>query len=159
MKFLRGKTEDAYQLASMQARIFEKSAEKEIPSYFFIQDFMFSNDAKGLDDLSFLTSGSSELEIYLNIINNLKRKTGTIYPSEIMHWIGFFYRYASYLSGLSSITIFKKISPQYLNKIYPLYHGLDIVKAVEMVFDDLGINNSSPLEKFIDLYKTKKIIL
>lgn len=90
MKFLRKKNDESYRLASTQAKIFEKSAEENIPSYFFIQSFMNSNDAKTLDDLSYLNSNSSITEVYWNTKNNVKRKEGKVYPSDVMHWIGIF---------------------------------------------------------------------
>lgn len=157
MKFLRKKDDDCYRLASMQARIFEKSSNEGIASYFFIQKFMNSMDAKSLDDLSFLLSGSSEIELYFNCIKAVKRTKGQVYPSSVMHWIGFFYRYASYLTGISSMELFKKISPKYLNQVYPLYHGLDIVKAIEMVFESQHIEQETPNERFINLYRLGKI--
>lgn len=159
MKFLRKKNDEIYRLGSMQARIFAKSAQDHIPSYFFIQSFMNSEDSKSLDDLSFLLSGSSELEIYQNVSSKVKRRNGIVYPEEIMHWIGFFYRYASYLTNIDSSKLFKNISPQYLNKIYPAYHGVDIEKAIEMVFKDINYKEETPLEKMMKLYKSGKLIL
>ena len=139
MKFLRQKDDKCYRMASVQASVFEKSAERNIPSYFFIQDYMNSDDAESLDNLSFLYGGSSELEIYINICNSLKRKeSGNVYPPEVMHWIGFFYRYAAYLTGISSKKLFKLIPPSDLNKVYPLYHSLEISKAVATVFEDIN---------------------
>ena len=114
---------------------------------------MYSKDAKMLDDLSFLLSGSSEAEIYLNILSCMKKKSGgTIYPKSIMHWIGFFYRYASYLTGIKSKELFEKIPPKYLLKVYPLYHGVDIQKAIQMVFDDLNFRKLTPQEVFMKEY-------
>ena len=159
MKFLREKDDIVYRLASMQARIFERSGSEGIASYFFIQQFMNSDDARSLDDLSFLLSGSSEAEIYLNVIRGIKRTKGEIYSQEILHWIGFFYRYASYLTNIGSSKLFKNISPQYLNKVYPAYHGVDIEKAIEMVFKDIDYKEETPLEKMMKLYKSGKLIL
>ena len=159
MKYLRKKDEIGYMLASMQARIFEKSAEEKIPSYFFIQTFVNSFDAFQIDNLSFLLSGSSESEVYLNTKMHTKRKKGLVYYRGIMHWIGFFYRFASYLTNISSKELFKKISPKYLEKVYPLYHGVDILKAVEMVFEDVEYEKKTPSERFLELYKSSKIVL
>ena len=153
MKFLRQKDDVCYRMASMQASVFERSAEKNIPSYYFIQDYMNSDDAKSLDDLSFLYGGSSELEIYLNIIAKVKKKeNGTVYPPEVMHWIGFFYRYATYLTGISSKKLFKTIPPADLNKVYPLYHSLEISKAVSTVFDDINYQPTDRKAIFKKLY-------
>lgn len=159
MKFLRKKDEIGYMLASMQARIFERSAKEGIPSYFFIQTLANSFDAYQLDDLSFLLSGSSEIEVYMNTKMHTKRKNGLVYPEPVMHWMGFFYRYASYLTNISSKQLFKKISPKYLSGVYPLYHSVDIVKAVEMVFEDVDFDKMTPAQRFLNLYKNNKIIL
>lgn len=159
MKFLRKKDEIGYMLASMQARIFERSAKEGIPSYFFIQTLANSFDAYQLDDLSFLLSGSSEIEVYMNTKMHTKRKNGLVYPEPVMHWMGFFYRYASYLTNISSKQLFKKISPKYLSGVYPLYHSVDIVKAVEMVFEDVDFDKMTPAQRFSNLYKNNKIIL
>lgn len=159
MKFLRKKDEIGYMLASMQARIFERSAKEGIPSYFFIQTLANSFDANQLDNLSFLLSGSSEIEVYMNTKMHTKRKNGLVYPEPVMHWMGFFYRYASYLTNISSKQLFKKISPKYLSGVYPLYHSVDIVKAVEMVFEDVDFDKMTPAQRFLNLYKNNKIIL
>ena len=159
MKFLRKKDEIGYKLASIQARIFEKSAEERIPSYFFVQTFTNSFDAYQLDSLAFLLSGSSETEVYINTKRRTKRKKGIVYNNSFMHWAGFFYRYASYLTNISSKELFKKIKLDYLLRVYPLYHGVDIVKAVEMVFEDVDFKKLTPSERFIDLYRNNKINL
>ena len=153
MVFLRKKDDVCYQLASTQANVFERSTIQNIASYFFIQEYMNSNDAKSLDDLSFLYGNSSELEIYINTFNKTKRKYGgTVYPPEVMHWIGFFYRYAAYLTGMSSKKLFKTIPPTDLNKVYPLYHSLEISKAVSTVFDDINYQPTDRKAIFKKIY-------
>ena len=153
MERLREKDDICYRLASMQARIFEKSANEGIASYFFIQQFAYSFDAEILDNLRFLLSGFSELEIYLDTKRNTKRQNGKVFPPEVMHWIGYFYRNASYLMGINSKTLFKKIPPQKLYNVYPLYHGLDIQKAIDMVFETVDFEELTPLERFKKLYE------
>ncbi len=159
MNYLRKKDETCYKLASMQARIFEKSAYENIPSYFFIQQFMNSFEAQTIDDSSILISGLSELEIYLNIKKETKRKKGNVYPLGVMHWIGFFYRYASYLTGIDSKKLFKNINPKKLYDLYPSYHALDIEKAVGMVLENTNISSEKPMNRFLNLYKNHKIVL
>lgn len=159
MNYSREKDNIAYTLGSMQARLFEKSSIDNIPSYFFIQQFMQSEDAKMIDDLSFLQTGSSELEIYMHVKQAIKRKKGVVYSAEIMHWMGFFYRYAAYLTSIDSKTLFKRIPPKKLYEMYPLYHGLDIQKAIEMVMSAVKIDQESPMDRFLNLYHSKKILL
>lgn len=157
MKFLRKKDEDGSRLASMQARIFERSANDDIASYFFIQQFMNSEETILLDNLNYFLSGLSEWEIYIHTKSAVKRSDGQIYSSDAMHWIGFFYRYASYLTGMTSKELFKRIHPKFLYQAYPLYHSLDIVKAVQRVFETLNIEQETPSERFFKLYKAGDI--
>lgn len=157
VKFLREKDDTVYRLASMQARIFERSGSEGIASYFFIQQFMNSVDARSLDTLTFLLSGSSEAEIYFNVVKGIRRTKGKIYSPDILHWIGFFYRYASYLSNVESKKIFNKVKPEYLAKVYPLYHGLDIQKAVDIILDEFKIEFLTPWERFLKMYKEGRI--
>ena len=154
MKFLREKDDNYSTLCSLQARIFEKASENNLPSFFFIQTFMNSSDAEQLDNLLFLLSGSSSSEIYTNIAKKLpKIKKPTIYDSNVMHWIGFFYRATSYLLNISSKELFKNIPPRYLNSVYPLYHSLDLKQAIQIIFDDLEYEHLSPNERFMKLFK------
>lgn len=156
MNFIRKKDDVVYRLASMQARIFEKASSSGFPSYYFIRAFLHSPEASSLDDLSFLLGGSSETEVYLRVSESLKKRSGgTVYPPHIMHWMGFFYRYAAYLSGIPSAKLAKSIPPKHLLGVYDAYHGLDIAKAVEMVFDGLSIVNPTPQERFDALFRKK----
>lgn len=88
-----------------------------------------------------------------------KGEKGNVYSPELMHWIGFFYRYASYLTGINSKRLFKKINPKEVCDLYPLYHGLDIQKAINMVFSNIDLSNEKPMDRFLNLYKHKMISL
>ena len=153
MKFLREKNEDAYKLASSQARIFEKSVQQLVPSYHFISAFMKSEFAESMDSLQYLFGFQSDDDVFSDIVKHMiKREGGTVFSAEEMHWIGYFYRYASFLSGASSKEIYKSVKPNYLRSVYPTYHGLDIEKAVQIVFDDCGFARMTPNERFVKLY-------
>lgn len=154
MKFFREKNDEIYRAASMQARIFERSSIEGLNSYDFIMAFMFSEEAFQLDAISFDNAGLSEREIYASIKNkiaNISKKT-TVYSPEIMHWIGFFYRYASYLMVIPSKSLFKKIGPKYLSGIYPTYHSLEISKAVNLVLEEKEELFISPQERFVSIF-------
>ena len=78
MKFFREKNDEIYQVASMQARIFERSSLEGLNSYDFIMAFMHSSEAMQLDTILFENAGLSEREIYASITNkitNIKKKT------------------------------------------------------------------------------------
>lgn len=158
MRFFKEKDEAIYQYASMQARIFERSANEELNSHDFIRAFMHSKECFQLDTESFDNAGLSEREIYTSIknrISNIKKKT-SVYPPQIMHWIGFFYRYASYLSMVPSPRLYKAVSPSYLVSVYPTYHSLEISKAVSKVFDDKEELLLTPEENFNHILSSPK---
>ena len=149
MKFFREKNDEIYSIASMQARVFERSSKEGLNSHDFIMAFMHSKEAMQLDIILFDNAGLSERELYSSIktkISNIKKRTA-VYPENIMHWIGFFYRYASYLTGVPSFMLYKKITPKYLYSVYPAYHSLEISKAVSVVFDDKSELFISPQER------------
>lgn len=153
MKFLRKNDKNCYTLCSIQARVFQRSSEKNCPSYYFVQAFMMSNDAKEMDNLGYLYGGSSEIQVFISTMKKVPvDKKAAIYDPSEMHWFGFFYRAACYLTGIKSKEIFKKVSLKYLHTVYPAYHGLDIVKAVERVFEDLEIKESTPEDIFKSLF-------
>lgn len=145
MKFLRSVDHLSYSLASSQARIFEKSVSFGIPSKIFIKSFMTSNEALWLDNLNLNIAGLSEIEIFDAISNKVITKKGELYPFSVMHYIGYFYRMASYLTGLSSKELYKKIKPELLIRNYQTLHSLSIEEAIEEMF---GIVNMKEEDKY-----------
>lgn len=47
------------------------------------------------------------------------------YPEKALYWIGWFYRYVSYTRGVSSRLVYRLIKPDYLLRVYPVYHTQD----------------------------------
>lgn len=135
MKFIKNEDEKCFSLSQMQAGIFERAAKDQISSYFFIKVYMHSDEVNKLDDESIFYTGLSRESIYLPILRKMKKTSGEAYPIEIMHWIGYFYRTACYLTGKRSKWMFNQISPSYLKDVYYTYHSLDITKAVQLVLD------------------------
>ncbi len=156
MNYLREFDKLCHTLSLSQARIFERSVEDGIPSYTFIKSFMLSSSAKSLDELNLESTGLSEIEIYEDIKDRIKTRRGKLLPYPIIRFIGYFYRSAAYMSGLSSKYIFNTISVKYLENNYLTLHSLSIVGAVNEVFDALKIEQEDKTKKFIELYKEKK---
>lgn len=153
MKFLRNVDTLSYSLASSQARIFENSVSFGIPSKIFIKCYMLSNQAKLLDDLSLDVAGLSEVEIFDAVKENIKTTRGELYPFEIMHYIGFFYRMCSYLTGENSNWVYIKIKPDFLYKNYKMIHSLPIQEAIKEVFEIKNIELEDKYSLFKKLYK------
>lgn len=140
------------QLAHSQAMIFERSVEEGYPSKMFVKCFMFSSEAKSLDELSLEKAGLSEIEIYDSIKHKIKSKRGQLLPYLVMHFIGYFYRVASYISGFSSKQLYKQIPVEFLLQNYLVLHSLDIEEAVKEVFDIKKIEKIDLYEQFKNIY-------
>ena len=154
MNFLKEYNKQCRLLADIQGQIFKKSAEENIPSYFFIKVFMYSDDALLFDDLSLLTSYVSTEEIYSNIAHKVKRNRGEIYNSKEIFWIGYFYRSFCYLYDVRSHTAFELVPVAHLKKAYSMYHTQDIRKAIQWVVDDLNITFKDNQQKIYDILRT-----
>ena len=152
MKFLRSVDNLSYSLASSQARIFEKSVSFGIPSKIFIKSFMTSNEALWLDNLNLGAAGLSEIEIFDEIGKKVNTKKGELFPFSVMHYIGYFYRMASYLTGFSSKELYKKIKPELLFRNYQTLHSLSIEEAIEEMFEIVNMKEEDKYSSFKKIY-------
>lgn len=143
--------EDKY-YTSNQARLFEQSSIDSLPSYFFVNNFLSSFYAEIIDQNKLELTGISDLNIYEEIKNNLKRSKGCVYPPETMHWIGFVYRYISNISKIKSSELLRKISLNYLVDAYDYLHTLDIEKAKQIIFADNHIKILTKEEKIKKMF-------
>ena len=86
-------------LCQIQGKIFEESiGSLNCSSQVFIRRFMNSEIAKDMDNLALLETNVQAKDI-LDIIENEYGKSdygSTKYPLNVMHWMGYFYRYFSY---------------------------------------------------------------
>lgn len=156
MNFSRKMDELCHSLALSQARIFERSIEDGIPSYFFIRSYMTSNEVRFVDELDLERSGLNELEIYESIKNRIKTRNGELLPYPVMHFIGYFYRSAAYLTKLNSKYLFENISPKYLLTNYETLHSLPIEEAIKEAIEIFKLETKSKEELFVEIYKTIK---
>lgn len=154
MNYLREYDANCHTLSDIQARIFEKASKEKIPSLYFIKSFSYNEETTMMDNLKFLDGFSSEEEIYISSKRKVKTNRGQIINPVVMHWIGYFYRSFCYLYGFKSKEAFKLIEPNYLVKIYPLYHSQDIRKAIIWAILDLKIERVDPKDKIRKLLLT-----
>ncbi len=153
MKFLRKVDALSHSLASSQGRIFEKSISFGIPSKKFIKSYMLSNEASLIDELKLDVAGLSEIEIFDSIANRITNKNGTLYSFSVMHYTGYFYRIASYLTGHSSRFIYQHIKPDLINRNYQTLHSLPIEEAIKEVFEIINYKEEDKYELFKKIYK------
>ena len=70
-----------------------------------------------------------------------------------MHYIGYFYRMAAYLTGYSSIQLYRNIKPDLLNKNYRTLHSLTIEEAIKEVFEITNTKIEDKYSLFKKIYK------
>ena len=152
MKFLRNVDKLSHTLASTQARIFENSVSSGVPSKIFIKSYMLSNEAKMIDDLNLNASGLSLVEISDSVISKISIKKGTLYSYAIMHYIGYFYRMAAYLSGYSSKSLYQNIKPDLIYRNYETLHSLPIEEAIKEMFIIVNLKIEDKYDIFKKIY-------
>lgn len=152
MKFLRSLDELGHSLAITQGRIFEKSVENGIPSYFFIKSFMNSMEAKDLDDLNLTIVELTENEIFDAIANKVNIKRGNLLSYSLMRFIGYFYRMFSYLTNMKSKEIIRLVPINYLVNNFEVLHSYPIDEAVKEVINNKKIKLLTKEELFKRLY-------
>ena len=153
MKFLRSVDSLSYSLASSQARIFEKSVSFGIPSKIFIRSYMLSQEAKLIDSLNLTGDGLSEDDIFDNISKKIKTNKGELYSFSVMHYIGYFYREAAYLTGLSSRQLYQSVKPDILKRNYNAIHSLSIEEAIKEIFEITNVEIEDKYSLFKKIYK------
>ena len=152
MKFLRKFDDIGARLAHSQAMIFERSIEEGLPSRTFIRCYMLSEEVRSIDELSLETAGRSEVEIFQSIRIKLKSKRGHLLSYPLMHFIGYFYRAASYISGYNSKQLYFKIPVEFLIRNYLVLHTYSIEEAVKEAFQILEIEDHDLYLRFKEIY-------
>lgn len=147
MKYSREKDDKCFELAKLQSRLFERASKERIPSAFFAKVFFNSKYCQMLDDLSYFDFYPSEDVIFNYVKDNVGMERGTVFPGFVMSWIGYLLREWAYTYSVRSKNITKKLTIRYLNNVYPLYHSLDIQKAIKLIASDCHININESLEE------------
>ena len=142
---------DGLLLAKIQGDIFLKSLnETNSSSDVFIRRYINSNIVKSMDSKAFLDESITVNEVF----NELNNEYGASsygknkYSKEAIYWIGYIYRYISYLYGLSSKQTYNIIKPSELNEMYYVYHTLDCSLAINNILEEKNISfNKDDLNK------------
>lgn len=130
-------------LCKIQARIFEKSTSLNTSSPIFVRRFMNSKIVTHLDSRLFLSEANSELDVYWE----LEKEYGPFdfgqlkYPKEVLHWMGYLYRYWACTYNYTSKQLYKIIPAKELAELYYGYHSLSIPQAIERIMEAKNIND------------------
>lgn len=129
-------------LCDIQGSIFQESLKfEECSSNIFIRRFMNSSFVNRMDNLSFINESRSIKQI-LDEINDEYGKSNygkTKFSKEEMYWIGYLYRYFSYVYQIDSKHIYKIIKGNELRKLYFSYHTLDTMNAIDRILEAKNI--------------------
>ena len=118
-------------ISDMQANLFVKSHVLPFGSARFIKRFAYSWLCQAFDDLSITTVAQSDVAYLREELHANKRDNAPKWTPEELHWIGYIYRYWAYVEGKPMYQIFKQVPPKTLLSVYPLYHSLDPMAAIE----------------------------
>lgn len=120
-------------LCDMQGRLFKLSVDRKFESCGFMQAFMTSDVAKGLDSEYDRTQWAGEEYLIAEISDDLKDKLayGEPLDREMMYWIGYLYRYWHYYTKESSRVIVKQAPPKTMVTNYLTLHTMDPKKSID----------------------------
>lgn len=123
----------------MQGHLFEMSGKLGYDSEAFIQCFMFSDLAKGLDsDFDYLQWAGKEyiLERMQEEFPEICTKRGLVYDGETLFWAGYLYRWWHFYTGESSEEIYKQANAVTMNATYYAYHTMDVEMAIDRLIEN-----------------------
>lgn len=72
---------------------------------------------------------------------------------EELYWMGYIYRYWSYISGKSSKQLFKYIKSEELRKLYFPYHSLDAEMAIERIKESKGLVEEDDIKRGVEIMR------
>lgn len=134
---------DGLLLCKIQGAIFENSLKKtNTSSEIFIRRFMFSDIAKEFDSKAYLNGSITKDEVFELIDDEYGESSygKNKYSEQVLHWIGYLYRYFSYTYELTSKQVYRYVKPKELNGLYLAYHTLDCAQAIERILEAKNIS-------------------
>ncbi len=136
---------------SFQGRVFELSAQDPTgcSSAIFIRRFMRSATAQHADEEGSFGVGVSERDV-LDEVNRAfdGRPYGSArYPTELLFWIGFTYRYWCFAANMSSKMVYSLCSAKEMSELYYAYHTLDPAQCVDRILESKGLSAEEPTDE------------
>lgn len=140
-------------LCDVQGKIFEQSVtSEECSSSIFIRRYMNSKFVSRMDNLTFINESMTIEEIFEELdIEYGKTSYGKIkFSVNEMYWIGYIYRYLSYVYQIDSKNAYKIIKGTELRHLFFAYHSLDPMNAIDRILEAKSLvldKDSSQLTK------------
>ena len=124
------------QLCDIQGRLFKLSVRRGISSAEFIKVFMKSDTAKALDSTYNRMQWAGEEHLLEEVIDEATdrcKKLGEVYSEELIHWIGYIYRYWHYVTGESSKEITKLAPVKVMKQNYERLYVMTPEEVIEIL--------------------------
>lgn len=144
-------------LCKIQASLFENySSFSSCSPYVFIRRFMNSELAKRFDNTTILLESSSN-KTFIDEINEQYGSTSfgkDNIDKEIMYWVGYVYRYWSYIYDVPSYILFRHVQPKMLIDRYYIFHSMDVKYAIDRICEEeeIYIAPNKTITELIDEY-------
>lgn len=149
--------DDCLLMCKIQGRIFEYSLKYlNCSSPLFIKKYMNGDDALSMDELRFLNTTKSDIQVLLDMED--KEFGTTKYNADELFWMGYIYRYWSYTRNISSKKLFKMCPGRVLVKFYPRGSFLSEEKVIEEISEYLNLDidsNNTLNQKAQNIIETK----
>ncbi len=137
---MREMTNNGLLLCRLQGGLFENyNNYSSCSPFIFIRRFMNSDLAKRFDDTTILLESSSNQTLIEEIDEQYgKTSFGKSKDDnkEMMFWVGYIYRYWSYIYEVSSKQLFSQVQPHLLMDRYELYHSMDPKYVIERICEE-----------------------
>lgn len=140
------------QLAAMQANIFSDASKKGLGSYYFLRRFASSEYCEELDSLAIMRSSLVPDNFWEENEATIS-KNGMILPVDVMHWIGYIYRYWCYTEDIPLLRLIKQVTIKFMSSIYNAYHSLSPEEVVKHIKDILNIDEEERQKRVIEKYR------
>ena len=132
--FRKDLNRDELNVSNTQGIIFEECQELGVDAIDYLTKFMHSSAAEELDRMKpgVFSAGSAPLKRYiLRMIEPVKPYSENSHISEdALHWVGYIYRYWSYLLGTPSREIVQTVPVETAIRCYPAYHCMGNSEAI-----------------------------
>lgn len=123
-------------LCDVQGIIFEQSVTgEECSSNIFIRRFMNSKFASRMDNLTFINENTTMKGIFEELDTEYGKSSygKTKFSTNEMYWIGYIYRYLSYVYQINSKNAYKIIEGTELRYLFFAYHSLDPMNVIHRI--------------------------
>ena len=145
---MRQADEIGIKICEYQAGLFELSASYlQCSSLVFIKQFMSSDIANRMDKGSFIFEALDTPACLDELGKERKLTRGKEkYPTYVLSWIGYMYRYIAYTREISSAFLFSKVKPKQLYAVYEAYHSMDTESAAVRILEAAELNANNPID-------------